>query len=47
MEDKEMDRKNKTVVTIAPKTSVIKEVDMPVVDDDSVLIKLKYCGVCS
>lgn len=41
-----MDRKNKAVVTIAPKTSVIKEVDMPVMDDDSVMIKLKYCGVC-
>lgn len=38
--------KNKAVITIAPKTSVVKEVDMPVMNDDSVLIRLKYCGVC-
>ncbi|MCL2867105.1 MAG: alcohol dehydrogenase catalytic domain-containing protein [Clostridia bacterium] len=36
----------KAVVTIAPKQSVIKEVPNPVMDDDSVKIKLKYCGVC-
>lgn len=41
-----MEKKNKAVITIAPKTSVVKEMDMPVMDDDSVLIKLKYCGVC-
>lgn len=38
--------KMKAVFTIAPKTSVIREVDMPKMDDDSVLIKTKYCGVC-
>lgn len=38
--------KMKAVITVGPKTSVIKEVDMPVMNDDSVMIKLKYCGVC-
>lgn len=41
-----MGKKMRAIVTIAPKTSVIKEVDMPAMDDDSVLIRLKYCGVC-
>lgn len=41
-----MEKKMKAIVTVAPKTSVIREVDMPVMDDDSVLIRLKYCGVC-
>ena len=36
----------KAVVTIAPKQSVIREVPDPVMDDDSVRIKIKYCGVC-
>ena len=36
----------KAVITIAPKTSVIREMPMPVMDDDSVLIRTKYCGVC-
>lgn len=38
--------KMKAVVTIGPKKSVIKEIDMPKMNNDSVLIKLKYCGVC-
>lgn len=41
-----MSKKMKAVITVGPKTSVVKEVDMPAMDDDSVLIKLKYCGVC-
>lgn len=41
-----METKMKAVITVGPKTSVIKEVDMPVMNDDSVMIKLKYCGVC-
>jgi len=36
----------KAVITVGPKKSVIKEVNMPTMDDDSVLIKLKYVGVC-
>lgn len=38
--------KMKAVVTIGPKTSVIREIDKPIMDDDSVMIKIKYCGVC-
>lgn len=38
--------KMKAVITVGPKTSIIKEVDMPEMNDDSVMIKLKYCGVC-
>lgn len=41
-----MERTNKAVITVAPKTSIIKEMPMPVMNDDTVLIKLKYCGVC-
>ena len=41
-----MNTKMKAVITVGPKTSVIKEVDMPVMNDDSVMIKLKYCGIC-
>lgn len=41
-----MSKKMKAVITVAPKTSVVKEVDMPEMNDDSVLIKIKYCGVC-
>lgn len=41
-----MSSKMNAVITIAPKTSVVRQVDMPVMDDDSVLIKIKYCGVC-
>jgi len=36
----------KAVVTIAPKKSIIKEIPDLVLDDDSVKIKIKYCGVC-
>jgi len=38
--------KMKVIVTIGPRKSVIKEFDMPRMDDDSVMIRLKYCGVC-
>ena len=41
-----MDKKMKAVLTVGPKTSVVKEADMPVMNDDSLLIKLKYVGVC-
>lgn len=41
-----MGKKMKAVITIGSKESVIKEVDMPKMNDDSVMIKLKYCGVC-
>jgi len=37
---------NKAVVTIAPRKSIVREVPMPEMDDDSVLIRVKYCGVC-
>lgn len=36
----------KAVITIAPKTSVIRDVPEPQIDDNSVKIKIKYCGVC-
>ena len=36
----------KAVVTIKPGQSVLREVPMPEISDDTVLIKLKYCGVC-
>jgi threonine dehydrogenase-like Zn-dependent dehydrogenase len=36
----------KAVVTIAPQKSLVKEIEKPVMNDDSVMIKLKYCGVC-
>jgi len=36
----------KAIVTIAPKQSIIKEVPYPAMNDDSIMIKLKYCGVC-
>lgn len=39
-------KKMKAVVTIGPKKSVVKEIDMPVMDDNSILIKVKYVGVC-
>ncbi len=41
-----MDKKMKAVLTVGPKTSVVKEADMPVMNDDSLLIKMKYVGVC-
>lgn len=36
----------KKIVTIEPCKSIIQEVAEPVMNDDSVKIKLKYCGVC-
>lgn len=36
----------KAVVTLNPQTSVVREVEEPKMNDDSVKIKLKYCGVC-
>lgn len=41
-----MERTNKAVVTVEPKRSIIKDMSMPVMNDDSILIKIKYCGVC-
>lgn len=38
--------KMKAVITIGPKKSVVREIERPVMDDDSVMIKIKYCGVC-
>ncbi|MGI6725124.1 MAG: zinc-dependent alcohol dehydrogenase [Christensenellales bacterium] len=38
--------KMKAIVTIGPKKSIIKEFDIPEMNDDSVKIKIKYCGVC-
>lgn len=38
--------KMKAVITVGPKKSVIREIERPVMDDDSVMIKMKYCGVC-
>ena len=36
----------KKIVTIEPGKSLVKEVAEPGMNDDSVKIKLKYCGVC-
>lgn len=36
----------KAVMTIGPKKSVIREVPEPQMNEDSVKIKIKYCGVC-
>ena len=36
----------KAIVTTGPMTSRIEEIAEPVMNDDSVKIKLKYCGVC-
>lgn len=41
-----MNKTMKAIITTGPKTSEIREVPMPQMDDDSVLIKIKYCGVC-
>lgn len=38
--------KMKAVVTVAPKTSVVREFDVPEMNEYSVKIKIKYCGVC-
>lgn len=36
----------KAVITIGPKKSEVREIQDPQMNDDSVKIKLKYCGVC-
>ena len=36
----------KAVFTVKPQQSIVKEVDEPIMNDNSVKIKLKYCGVC-
>ena len=36
----------KAIVTVAPGQSVIRDVPDPVMNEDSVLIKTRYCGVC-
>lgn len=38
--------KMKAVITVAPKTSVLKEFDVPEINEYQVLIKTTYCGVC-
>ena len=36
----------KAIITTLPGKSVLQEVPMPGMNEDSVLIQLKYCGVC-
>lgn len=36
----------KAIFTDKPQQSQVREVPMPTINDDQVLIKLKYCGVC-
>lgn len=36
----------KAIITIEPQKSIVTEIEEPVMNDDSVKIKLKYCGVC-
>ncbi len=36
----------KAIQTPTPKHSIIADIPMPEMDDDSVLIRMKYCGVC-
>ncbi len=36
----------KAMVLTEPKKLVYKDVPLPVIDDDEVLIKVKYCGIC-
>ena len=36
----------KAVVTLGPGKSEVREVPMPQMNDDSVMIRLRYCGVC-
>ena len=36
----------KRIVSVAPKKSVIVDADMPVINENEILIKLKYVGVC-
>lgn len=38
--------KMKAIVTIGPRKSIVKEIDKPQMDDNSLLIKVKYVGVC-
>jgi len=36
----------KAAVFAGPKNIKIKEVDNPIIDDDDVLVRVKYCGIC-
>ncbi len=36
----------KSIVSVGPGSSEIREVEMPVINDDQILIKTKYVGVC-
>ncbi len=36
----------KAIVTVAPKQSVVKEIDEPIIHDNGIKVKMKYCGVC-
>ena len=36
----------KAVITVGPKKSVVKDIAEPAMNDDSVKIKIQYCGVC-
>jgi len=37
-----MEKTMKAVITIAPKTSIVKDIPEPSMDDNSVKIKVKY-----
>ena len=36
----------KKLFAVGPKKCELREVDMPVMNDDSIMIKIKYVGVC-
>ena len=38
--------KQKQIVAVGPKHNQIREIDVPVPNDDQILIKIKYVGVC-
>ena len=38
--------KQKQIVAVGPKQNEIREIDIPVPNDDQLLIKTKYVGVC-
>ncbi len=38
--------KQKQIVAVGPKKNTIREIDIPVPNDDQLLIKTKYVGVC-
>ena len=41
-----MARMMKAQVVESPNNMVLKEVPVPEINDDEVLIKVKYCGIC-